>query len=175
MIPSVLGLWNARRGRKAAVAAIAPLVERSRNRLNGIADGVWFDPYMIGFLVMLITLVAHRKARVLDNHSLGIVQSEAWAAITGLKPELIGEEVVHLSAMGDGDFEIGCRNAIAFSQALDKMPMRGDDDPRELELFSLGPGGIEPADFAESASVVALWSHYFDAHVTELPAGPAPA
>jgi hypothetical protein len=56
--------------------------------------------------------------RRLDNDDLASVQSRSWAAITGLRSELIGDEICSLSAAHDERFEMGCRNALAFFQAL---------------------------------------------------------
>jgi hypothetical protein len=138
-------------------------------RLNGIAETAWLDPYLIGFIVMLITLVAKRKVSVLDSHSLGIVQREAWAEITGLKAELIGEEVLHLSAIGHRDFEAGCRNAIAFHEVLSQTS--GDEDLLDFPVAiakatsPFRPQGKEQTSVTENMSIAALWHQYFDEHV----------
>lgn len=171
MLPSIIDLWQAGRGRRAALAAIGPLVDRSRERLNGIADIAWLDPYMIGFLVMLITLIARHKVGVLDSDALGIVQREAWAEITGLKAELIGEEVFHLSANSHKEFEAGCRNAIVFHETLSRISSVGEEP---LPDFSMAVANATSpfralddgeAAIAESASIASLWHQYFDEHI----------
>jgi hypothetical protein len=171
MVPSIIGLWKAGRGRRAAVATIAPLVERSRMRLNGIADTAWLDPYLVGFIVMLITLIAQRKVSVLDSHSLGIVQREAWAEITGLKAELIGEEVLHLSATGHRDFAAGCRNAVAFHEALSRTSGGPGEELLDFPVAiaqATAPFRQQAEDggsATENVSLAALWQLYFDDHV----------
>lgn len=169
MLPLMLGLWKARRGRKAAVAIIAPFVARSRNRLNGIPEQAWLDPYMAGFMIMLITLVARRAVSILDSHALGLVQCEAWAEITGMKSVLIGEETLHLSATGHKTFELGCRNAIAFDLALYGTSMAG--------VAAVPLEGVDGAldrcvndaetSLHESGDISALWGHYFDGHMMD--------
>ena len=171
MWPSIFRLWRARRGRRAAVAAVAPLVERSRYRLSQIPDVVWFDPYMVGFMVTLITLVARREVRGLDSQGLGLVQLEAWAAITGMKSDQIGEEVLLLSITGHEHFGEGCRNAIMFGQALyDASVGHAIDQPYPSggavgrTLSGIGDGADTSGPF-DSQNVATLWSDYFDAHV----------
>ncbi len=114
MWPLIRGLWNARRGRKAAVAAIAPLVTKSRHRLDGIPERAWMDPYIVGFMMMLITLAARRAVNISDSQTLGAVQLEAWSEITEQRLSSIGDETLHLSASQHKAFELGCRNAVAF-------------------------------------------------------------
>jgi hypothetical protein len=158
----LLGLWKARRARKAAVTIIGPLVERSRRRLNGIPGPVWFDPYLIGFMVMLITLIARRRVNVLDNQALGLVQCGAWGTITGLKADLVGEETLHCCAIGDRDFARGCCDAANFDLALHGGAIGYTSDltmcPKDDEGFA-SEGGPHAGD------AIQLWDHYFETHV----------
>jgi hypothetical protein len=167
-------LWKCRRGRRAAVDAIAPLIERSRLRLNGIPEPAWLDPYMVGFLVMLITLVARHEVDGLDSQGLALVQSETWAEVTGLKADLIGEEVLHLSASGHKTFEFGCANAAAFARVLFECATDGRDlDPwgGGMEEPVRRSIGVHAADAVVDADIVDLWTDYFEGHV--LPPHPA--
>jgi hypothetical protein len=141
-----------RRARRSAVATILPFVERSRT-LHDIPDSLWFDPYFVGFLGMLITLRASWSARSLGNDALADVQSKSWAEITGMHRELIGDEICSLSAAHDERFEMGCRNALSFFQAL--QTEAGAD---------LYPGRPEDPDQQARA---ALWARYFDVYVTD--------
>lgn len=174
---SIIGLWRAGRGRKSAVATIVPLVEQSRHRLHGIADAAWLAPYMVGFTVMLITLIAKRRISALDPQELGLVQREAWAEITGLKAELIGEEVLYLSATGHGEFAAGCRNAVAFDEALSHVSPNGEQG--QLEYFvgaekTLTPfreRSEEQEAILEDPGIALLWRQYFDEHLRESPIG----
>src|SRR4029077_9187175 len=79
------------RARRSAVAAISPFVKRSRASRE-IPDSLWFEPYFVGFMGLLITLMAPR-APSLDTDDLAAVQSGSWAAITGMRADLIGDEI----------------------------------------------------------------------------------
>jgi hypothetical protein len=167
MWPLIRGLWNTRRGRKAAVATIAPLVAKSRHRLDGIPERVWLDPYVIGFIMMLITLEARRAVNISDSQTLGAIQMEAWSDITEQRLGAIGEETLHLSAMEHKAFESGCENAIAFDLALYGTSAAGVADAAThrwdaaLDLYATGPQQPVRA----SDDVMALWQHYFELHV----------
>lgn len=167
MWPLIRGLWNARRGRKAAVATIAPLVTKSRHRLDGIPERAWLDPYIVGFMIMLITLAARRAVNISDSQTLGAIQMEAWSAITGQRVSLIGEETLHLSASEHKAFELGCQNAIAFDLALYGTSVAGvadaatDRRDATLDLHANDPRRLVRA----SDDIMALWQHYFELHV----------
>jgi hypothetical protein len=102
---------------------------------------------------MLITLTASWKGRRLDNDDLASVQSRSWAAITGLRSELIGDEICSLSAAHDERFETGCRNALAFFQAL-----QSEAGP---DLYP------DDAEDREQQARAALWARHFDSYVSE--------
>lgn len=165
MWPLLVGLWKARRGRKAAVATIAPFIERSRQRLRDIPETAWLDPYLVGFMVMLITLVARREVSALDSQALGLVQGGAWGEITGVKSDLIGEETLHLCTTGDREFERGCRDAIAIDLALYRNSVERNSD---LGFTGLHDGlGLDMGEARdpEADNLMLLWEHYFDAQV----------
>ena len=100
MLRWAVAIAEARRGRRAAVTMIGPLVERSRAALNGIPDIAWRDPYLVGFMLTLITIVARIESRALQDDDLSLVQSQAWQAITGMDADLIGEDALTLSDSG---------------------------------------------------------------------------
>ncbi len=166
MWPVLRALWTVRRGRKAAVAIIAPLVARSRHRLDGIPDQAWFEPYMVGFMMMLITLAARRAVDISDSETLGAVQTEAWAEITKMRPTAIGEETLHLSVTAHTAFEAGCRNAVAFDIALYGTSLAGvaDADADRIDDFNIDPAGL-PRPASERERILALWQDYFDSHL----------
>ena len=130
-------------GARSAVATILPFVERSR-AAREIPDSLWFDPYFVGFLGMLITLTASWNTRSLGNDAMADVQSKSWAEITGMSSELIGDEICSLSAAHDERFELGCRNALSFFQALqseagaDLYPGRPEDPEQQARSRALG-------------------------------------
>jgi hypothetical protein len=148
----VFGLWKAYRGRRVAVGEIIPLVEGTRLRLGTIPDTAWRDPYVIGFLGMLITFIATRSTGPLDTDDLGAVQAGAWTDITGIPGDFVGEEICYLSTSNDNRFIIGCRNAESFVRALDTVGRQGE---RLDEL----------AGDREVRST--LWARYFDAQLIE--------
>jgi hypothetical protein len=153
----VFGLWKTYRGRRAAVAQISPLLDGTRLRLGHIPDAAWHDPYVIGFLGMLITSIATYHTGSLDTDDLAAVQAGAWADITGMPGDLVGEEMCFLSASNDSRFIFGCRNAESFIRALDAAVPQS-------EQLDEGLSGSLPAD-REIRS--ALWSRYFDAQLME--------
>jgi hypothetical protein len=166
MWPVLRGLWTARRGRRAAVATIAPLVAKSRHRLDGIPDEVWFDPYIVGFMMMLITLTARRAVNIADSQTLGAVQADAWTEITRMPGNAIGEETVHLSAAEHQAFESGCRNAIAFDLALHGTSVAGvaDGMSHNIDELELDPAG-SPQSAGARERILGLWQHYFESHI----------
>jgi len=153
----VFGLWKAYRGRRAAVGEIAPLVEGTRLRLGAIPDTTWRDPYVIGFLGILITFIATRSTGPLDTDDLAAVQAGAWTDITGMPGDFVGEEICFLSASNDNRFIFGCRNAEAFVRALDTVSRQGD-------RLDEGSGSSLTGDREVRST---LWSRYFDAQLIE--------
>lgn len=162
----MLQFLRVRQGRRAAVAAVAPYVEMSRLRLQQIPEGIWLDPYMIGFIAMLITLIAKRAAGPLGMQAMGLVQAEAWADITGLKAD-IGEELCLLSTARDPHFATGCRNAAAFVAAL-YGDYAGDETVEWARSVELGDATEPAAELLIEASGDAstLWSLFFDSRIT---------
>ena len=152
----MFGLWKAFRGRRAAVGQIIPLVDGTRLRLGNIPDTAWHDPYVIGFLGMLITFIATRSAGPLDTDDLAAVQAGAWTDITGMPGDLVGEEICFLSASNDNRFMFGCHNAESFVRALDAVG-------RQSERLDEGAA----ASHADLEIGSALWSRYFDAQLIE--------
>lgn len=171
MWPLLFGLWKARRGRKAAVAAIAPFVERSRRRLKDIPESAWLDPYLVGFMVMFITLVARREVNALDTQALGLVQCGAWGEITGMKSDLIGEETLHLCATGDRDFERGCRDAIAIDLAFYRSVVARNSDLGIVDPHDGLGFDIEAERDPDVDDIMLLWEHYFETQVMTHAAG----
>lgn len=161
-----LELSRKRKSRRAAVTALSPIVDGSRHRLGGISDVAWSDPYIIGFLVMLISIVARLESSRISGDSLCLVQRRAWEDITEMNSEAMAEQLLLLSTDRNQDFELGCHNAAAFSAILfgtetlaegvglanlERWPAKLEDDP--------------PKAFAQREDVVAAWNQFFDAHV----------
>jgi len=157
----MLQLWNSWRARRAAVSTILPLVERTRFVNGHIAEDRWLDAYMVGFLTMLISLVARRYIHSIDSETLGNVQAEAWQEITGLPGELVGEEACLLSADGHQDFMRGCENAGRLDTALTarggfRWFNSGSPDPEHSLLSGEGRPMLEDTD------IHALWQEFFE-------------
>lgn len=147
--PAMFRVWNSFRARRSVVAAIRPFVEHSRLKTE-IPDSLWLAPYFVGFVGMLITLIASRSVRALDTDELAAVQSKSWAVITGMDRALIGGEICALSAAGDPHFTTGCRNAYAVFEGLHaREPDYAIGQPERNRIAS------------------ALWEQHFDAQVAE--------
>jgi len=167
MWPLLLGLWKARRARKAAVTAIAPFVQRSRRRLGDIPETAWLDPYLVGFVVMFITLVARRQVDALDSQALGLAQCSAWGEITGMKPDLIGEETLHCCEIGDRDFERGCRDAMTVDLALYRSSIMRHGDLGVMRLQDDSGFDIAGERDCEVDDIMQLWDGFFEAQVLQ--------
>jgi hypothetical protein len=162
-----------RRGRRAAVRTIGPLVERSRASLNGIPDTAWRDPYLVGFMLTLITIVARLESRNLQDHDLGIVQSQAWGTITGMDADLIGEDALTLSKSHPREFQHGCDAAtivasrLCGSAAVASIGYEPWQEPASAEeqVFT----GDEYAAPAVSLPATGNWCDNFDAFIVTLP------
>ena len=162
MLHWAFDLHRIRIARKAAVATIAPMVETSRQRLGGIPRVSWSDPYVIGFMIMLITIVAKVASAKLDGDALCTVQAKAWEDITQRKFDAIGEDVLLLSYARDLDFDLGCNDAISFASILASSQLR-----------SVGIAGLaeqlDPLDLEairEREDILAAWALVFDAHIS---------
>lgn len=122
------------------------------------------DAYMIGFMAMLITLIAQRRFRSIGQDALGNVQADVWQAISGLPGALVGQEICLLSSTRDPEFELGCQNATAFVAALAASHDVDAADPGAAFTGSVGAGqfSLEQGD----CDVWALWSDYFGRHLS---------
>lgn len=111
-------LFKIRKARRIARAAIDPFVRRDPAGAVLLQPGDWLHPQIIGFLATLVTLIAQRHCGPMRNHALAAVQSNVLNAVTGIGPELIGEEICLLSSREDPAFAAGARGAVAFLEAL---------------------------------------------------------
>ena len=172
MLRWAVALAEVRRGRRAAVATISPLVERSRTSLNGIPDIAWRDPYLVGFMLTLITIVARIESRALQDHDLSLVQSQTWKAITGMDADLIGEDALTFSNSHPREFQHGCYSATMVASRLcgaaavasigyepwqDTVAAEGNPDERCMDALATGS-----------------WADAFDAYIATLPSARLP-
>lgn len=168
MLRWVLDQSKIRKARKAACATISPMVARSCRRLGDIPTTAWSDPYVVGFMVMLITIVAKIEIGKIEGQTLCLVQAKAWEDITDMRPDLIGEEVLLLNAARNRDFEIGCQNAMTLGSLLigNSIMNAGPSaewHDRHHDLHDINADVI----WSERDDVSALWERFFDAHVSE--------
>ena len=123
---------------------------------------------MVGFMSMLISLIAEHTTGRLDSQSAGLVQLEAWQDVTGFPSHLIGEEICLLSSGNDRKFSYGCLNASRFMEELTR-PMHSHPD-------QLPPGFRIHGLNYDTAAAMALWSELFDAYIgaSDVESGPLP-
>ncbi len=168
MLRWVLEQSKVRKARKAACAAISPMVARSRRRLGDIPSTAWSDPYIVGFMVMLITIAAKIEIGKIEGQTLCLVQAKAWEEITNIRPNPIGEEILLLNAARNRDFEIGCQNAMTFGSMLigNSIMNAGADrgwHDRHHDFHDINADVI----WSDRDDVAALWERFFDEHVSE--------
>jgi hypothetical protein len=169
MLRWAAGMIEVRKGRRAAVATIGPLVEQSRARLNGIPDTAWRDPYLVGFMLTLITIVARIESRTLQDRELSVVQSQAWSAITDMNADLIGEDALTLSTAHSEEFQYGCHRATIVASRLCGT----------AAVISIGyepwQDAINEHDAGTSFNpATGNWADAFDAYIAALPSAQLP-
>jgi hypothetical protein len=173
MLRWAVTMAEVRRGRRAAVTTIGPLVERSRISLNGIPDIAWRDPYLVGFMLTLITIVARIESRNLQDHDLGVVQSRAWGAITGMDADLIGEDALILSNSHPREFQYGCYSATMVASRLcgsAAVASIGYEPWQEAASADEYPAiGDDRGMTSISNSVTGNWTDTFDAFIATFP------
>lgn len=111
-------LLKIRKARRMAHAAIDPFLRRDPGGAAILQAGDWLHPQIIGFLATLVTLIAQRHCGPMRNHALAAVQAHVLNAVTGIGPELIGEEICLLTSHEDPAFAAGARGAVAFLEML---------------------------------------------------------
>jgi hypothetical protein len=162
----IFEMSRVRKARKAAVTVISPIVENSRYRLGGIADAAWSDPYMIGFMVMLISIIARIESGRIDQNSMTLVQCKAWEDITSQTSEMMAEDLLLLNASRNRDFELGCSNAAAFGSTLlgGSMLLEGGGIPQQYHRRELLDAELAER-FTHPEGALSAWAQFFDAHV----------
>jgi hypothetical protein len=161
-----MDLARTRRARRVAQTVISPMVESSSSRLGGIPDSVWSDPYIVGFMAMLITIVARIEIGKIEGEALCLLQARAWKDITKRDDE-IGEEILLMSTARNRDFEQGCRNAVVFGSMLAANSILTFDTERawkerhpDLQDF------LSPDEPMQRDDVATAWERFFEAHIT---------
>lgn len=126
-------LISIRQARREAQAALEPFVLRTSDTAPVPEAGDWLHPQVIGFLATFVTLIAQRRCGKLRNHALASVQSDVLTALTGIGPELIGEEICLLSSRSDPAFAQGSFGALAFLEAMGLLASRPEEPPGSLD------------------------------------------
>lgn len=145
-----------RRTSRHVVAALEPLVRASRRRLNDIPASAWLDPYVLGFMAMLITVVARTELRSMSNAELAALQGRVWSALTDMNADLFGPEVMVLAEASNDAFLSGCRDAEGVFAALD-VSAPGARDVLDGEQIDIQLGAAR------------AWEATFDNRMTALP------
>lgn len=145
-----------RRTSRHVVATLEPLVRASRRRLNDIPASAWLDPYVLGFMAMLITVVARAEVRSLSDIELAALQGRAWSALTDMNADLFGPEVMALAEARNEAFLSGCRDAESVFASLDVFP----PDARDV---------IDGEQIDMRLAAARAWEATFDNRMTALP------
>jgi len=174
----LFGLWRIARARKAVTAALQPMVRASEVRCGTISGRCWTDPYIIGFLSMLITLMTRSLASDrLSDDGLALLQLDVWAALSGVADTGIGERILSLSANEDEAFVEGCRCAAEFHQVWELHPS-AQSGPYEEALFAghshesivdtatVGEGLTFQENSGPDGVMEEMWVRLFDSHIT---------
>jgi hypothetical protein len=163
----MIRLWDTARAKRAAISTIAPLVEATRARLGAIPAAAWQEPYLLGFMSMLIALVAlwHTRGR-LGSDQLGLIQLEALARIAGVHDDRIGERICFLSALDDESFLAGCRNAWLFLRAYHGEPPPAETDDLDAEILDDIDVAIDIRPFGRGGLLAAaVWQRCFERYL----------
>ena len=130
-------LVKMRRARRLAHATLDPFLHRGLSGGDGLQAGDWLHPQIIGFLATLVTLLAQRAFGPMRDHALAAVQSDVLNAVTGIGPELIGEEICLWSSRCDPAFAAGAVGATAFLEAMGSSagPENGEAPDATLMLL----------------------------------------
>ena len=130
-------LLKIRKARRMAHAAIDPFLRRDPAGTAILQAGDWLHPQIIGFLATLVTLIAQRHCGPMRSHALAAVQAHVLNAVTGIGPELLGEEICLLTSHEDPAFAAGARGAVAF---LERLRPTTELDELGAPVMSLDPG-----------------------------------
>ncbi len=171
----MFGLLRARSVSKAISARLAPFLRTGRAASAFRADEDPASampgrplPRTLGFLTVLVTLMARHAGGRLPEHALASVQTSVLAAMTGARPELIGEEILLLSSSGDAAFAEGAAAGSAFFASLQSIDASlasrtGGDASRYFAGSDAGSETDAAAAHEHGGHLQALW----DRHVTD--------
>lgn len=151
-------LLRARPARKAALSALEPFVQKTSANGAALQAGDWLQPQILGFLATLVTLIVARRCGTLQTHALASVQSSVLHTLTGIGPELIGEEICLLSSRCDPAFTAGSQGALSFLEIMEASAASAADLSRPM------PGTAAPADLP-GGSLAELWYEHVERQI----------
>lgn len=159
MLARVMELWTIHSAQKAAIALLGPRVDGTRRQLGPIPQGAWLDPYIVGFITTLATIVAQRQTTGLGDTGLALVQSHVWSQLSGQSDTLIGSEIILLSLSDEPQFGRGCRAAMRFIAGL----------PSDMMAARQGwPGGLVSLPAQQGDIDLDRWPDFFDRRIETL-------
>jgi len=175
-------LPRSRHARRQAHRVLAPCVRGSRARLGQIPDLIWFHPYVVGFLVSNVTVIAlDASRRRLSDDALGRVQTQCWQDLSGLRGCDIGDDITLYSLGSSPEFAAGVEASFRYLAALgrDSHHMRmaalhhnlkGTVFPaRDADLDATGVGHDIPiATALRLRNAEDVWIDCFDEPVSRL-------
>lgn len=153
-LTAIADLWRARRTSALVAQTLSPAIGGTVLRLGGVPAHAWLDPYALGFVVSLVTLVAG----ALRNHGpqgLGFVQVDCWQRLTGVRDGALGERICLLSAGNDPAFMRGSRDArdyyLRTSEAGGLLRLAGS--PSRIPHLEAPTGGSGGAEYVWSTTI----------------------
>jgi hypothetical protein len=138
------------RVRRAVREAIVPLVGYSEARIgmNAVRMG---DRHTLGFIACLATLIALDRNPRLRSTTLGHVQTDIVALLSGDDAAAIGEEIAFLHAEAEPHYLQGHHHAAAFFDTLRPV------------LQSFRPEDDIARTLLEDAHLLSAWENHFEA------------
>lgn len=169
----MLGLIKARSLSRTISARLEPfarmaLVSCAIRRDELGAGRGWLPPRTLGFLTALVTSMARQAGSDLPEHALASVQARVLAGLTGVGPELIGEEICLLSSTGESSFAEGAAAGASFFALLRGIDVSVGSRYEPIPSFGGGyfdddPGMDAAAGGERQDHLQSIW----DRHVTE--------
>ena len=152
---SFRNLWRVFLARREAVQRLRPFVDRATLESGACNESRWLSPYVLGYVITAITIVARGSVAALEDEALGLVQIEAWEQLTGLDGARAGERMLGFSLGNDSGFVQGCSDGLAFGHLLmGRSPTIGAD----LSHSATAPVDVAIASYEQAVSLQDVWA-----------------
>ena len=153
-LTAIAEIWTVRRTSAHVARLLAPAVGRTVRRPGGVPSHVWLEPYAVGYLVSLVTMVAV-ALRGTGPKALAFVQVDCWQRLTGIRDDTLGERICLLSASEDPVFAKGCADARTYYQRLAEAGGLVDHEATKAEAIATAGalGGSGAADYVWSITI----------------------